>query len=94
MIPCINKEKSWDFFDEACQVLLGIFGSIMILFTDPSHYFQLRMAIGKGSNNREKLYSLQLLLKTSHVKGLNQLWVVGESNRVIEWANQNYSIQK
>ena len=59
-----------------------------------SHYFKLKMALGRGTNNYAELNSLRLLLIFFLEKGCRKLHIFGDWKIVINWFNQqlNYHV--
>jgi len=52
-----------------------------------THYFQISMGLGPGTNNHAKLISLQHLLYFSITKNCRNLQIFGDSKTVIDWFN-------
>lgn len=51
------------------------------------HYYLLKWGLGAGTNNKEKLLSLYMLLIFNQDKGLQRLQIFRDSMLVINWLN-------
>ena len=60
-------------------------GGGAFLYLSESHFFELSMGLGEGTNNYAKLMSLKLLMIFAVEKGCNNLPVYGDSMNVINW---------
>jgi len=58
------------------------------LYLSESHFFELSMGLGEGTNNYAELMSLKLLMIFAVEKGCNNLSVYGDSMNVINWIKQ------
>ena len=57
----------------------NVCGGWGLLFLSDSHYFELTMGLGEGSNNFVELLSLKLLLIFATKKGCQRLSLFGDS---------------
>lgn len=89
-IPEIDKSKAWRYFDGACQGNPGICGVGGIIFTRDNHVVAFKAAVGVGTNNKAKMFALWLMLKIVVERDITCLWITGDSNLIVEWANGNY----
>ena len=71
------------FFDGATQN--NICGGGALLFLSDSHYFELTLGLGEGSNNYVELLSLKLLLIFIAEEGCQRINIFGDSLNVINW---------
>lgn len=81
----INKDVSWAYFDGAAQ-WQGCGGGILFHLTN-SHYFQMSMVLGPGTNNHAELMTLRHLIYFAMTKNCQQIQIFGDSNTVVDWFN-------
>jgi len=79
----IDNSKPWGFFDGAAQNDICGGGSLLYLFD--SHFYELTIGLGVGTNNYAELLSMKLLLIFVVEKGCRNLSVLGDSMNVINW---------
>jgi ribonuclease HI len=65
--------------------LPAVCGAGAILFFNNAHYVTLKFGAGLGSNNRDELYALWILLKVAAGKNVRRQ-VLGDSKMVIDWS--------
>jgi hypothetical protein len=53
-----------------------------------NHYFHIKYAPGRGTNNREKFIALWSLFEATLRKGARKLHVMGDSKMIIDWENK------
>ena len=79
----IDWTTPWGVFDgESQNNLCG--GGALIVLSD-SHYFELTLGLGEGSNNYVELLSLKLLLIFIAEEGCQRINIFGDSLNVINW---------
>ena len=79
----IDRRRPWGFFDGAMQQ--NLCGGGALLFLSDSHWYEISVGLGVGSNNFAELLSLKILLLFALEKGCRQLHVFGDSLNVINW---------
>ena len=84
----VNRNTPWAFFDGASQN--SICGGGACLFLNQSHYFQISLGLGTGTNNYAELMTLKLLLCFAIERNCRQLQVFGDSMVVINWINKTH----
>ena len=70
-------------FDGAMQQ--NICGGGALLFLSDSHWFEISIGLGEGTNNYAELLSLKILLLFSVEKGCSKINFYGDSLNVINW---------
>ena len=78
----VNINTPWAFFDGASQN--STCGGGACLYLNQSHYFQISLGMGTGTNNYANLMTLKLLLCFSIERNCRQLQVYGDSMVVIK----------
>ena len=58
------------------------------LYLNQSHFFQISLGLGTGTNNYAELMTLKLLLCFANERNCRQLQVYGDSMVVINWMNK------
>jgi len=58
-----------------------------------NHFFEVWMGCGSGSNTRVEMLALWMLLSFACWLGISKLQVLGDSQVILEWANQKYKLQ-
>ena len=79
----IDKTDLWGFFDGAAQN--NSCGGGALLFLSETHFFEMFVGLGEGSNNYVELFSLKILLIFTAKKGCGTLNVFRYSMNVINW---------
>ena len=58
------------------------------LYLNQSHFFQISLGLGTGTNNYAELMTLKLLLCFANERNYRELQVYGDSMVVINWINK------
>jgi ribonuclease HI len=93
VLPTIDYEVPWGYFDGASQGHPPMCGVGVVLYIKQNHYIHIRYAPGTRSNNRAEFIALWTLLETTIKKDARKLQVFGDSKLVIDWANGKNSAQ-
>ena len=72
------------FFDGACNNRIA--GAGLCIYLNDSHYLELSLGVGHGTNTKAELLSLWALLHLSHMMGIPLAQVFGDSLVIINWA--------
>ena len=78
----LDKSVPWGFFDGATQN--NSCGGGALIFLSETHFFELVVGLGEGSNNFTELMSLKLLIFVGEKGCINQIFF-GDSMNVINW---------
>ena len=79
----IDRRNPWGFFDGAMQQ--NVCGGGALLFLSESHWFEIFVGLGEGTNNYSKLLSFKILLMFTVEKGCRKINFYGDSLNVINW---------
>jgi hypothetical protein len=90
----VDQTKPWAYFDGASQNDGQICGGGVVLYLFESHYYNLTMGLGPGTNNYAELMALKLLLTFAGEKGINSLQIFGDSMVVINWIRKIPSLSQ
>lgn len=81
----INRDVPWAYFDGAAQ-RQGCSGGILLHLSD-THYFQICLGLGPGTNNHAELITLRHLIYFAMTKNCQQIQIFGDSRTVVDWFN-------
>lgn len=81
----IDKSIVWAYFDGAAQPH-GCGGGIILHLTE-THFFQISMGLGHGTNNHAELISLCHPIYFAILQHCKKIQIFGDSKIVIDWFN-------
>ena len=81
LVVDLDRSKPWGFFDGAEQN--NVCGGGALLYLSKTHFFEMIVGLGEGSNNFAEIMSLKLLLVLAAEKGVTTLNFMGDSSNVI-----------
>jgi len=84
----VDKSKPWDFFDGATISSSQKSGGGALLTLLDTHFFTLKIDLGKGTNNLAKLMAIIFLITFSIEKGVTSIQIFGDSQLIINWLNK------
>jgi len=87
VLPSLNYEIPWGYFDGTSQRFPPKCGVDVVLFINQNHYIHIRYAPGGGLN-----ISLDPLLETAKENDIRKLQIMGDFKLAIEWAQGKLSI--
>ena len=58
-----------------------------------NHFFEVQMGCKSGSNTRDEMLALWMMLSFSRWLGISKLQVLGDSQVILELADQKYKLQ-
>ena len=73
------------FMDGASRSMIAGVG--YCIYLNESHYLELSLGVGYGTNTKAELLSLWALLLSSQMMGIPLAHVFGDSSVIINWAN-------
>ena len=88
-----NKGRSWNWRSIGRYLRVFFYGAAQnnacgggaLLFLSVTHFFELTVGLGEGTNNYAELLSLKLLLIFAAKKGCQNINIYGDSMNVINW---------
>jgi ribonuclease HI len=81
----VNHSQPWDYFDGASKNDVQNCGGGVVLYLTNTHYFNLTMGLGSGTNNYVELMALKVLLTIFRERGIDTLQLLGDSMVVLNW---------
>ena len=69
------------------------YGVGVVLYSNPSHYFHICYASGKGTNMKVKFNAIWNFLLFTNMKGIVRMQVMRDSKFVINWANKRVMVE-
>jgi hypothetical protein len=81
----VDHSQPWSYFDGASQKNGQNCGGGAVIYLTNTHYFNLSMGLGSGTNNYAGLMTLKLLLNFLGERGIETLQIFGDSMVVLNW---------
>jgi hypothetical protein len=88
IIPNLNQEITWGFFDGASQGHPPRCGVRVVLFFKQNHFLHIRYSPRRGSNSREDVIVLWTLIEIARKQGNQKLQILSDSKLVVDWVNK------
>jgi len=89
----VDNSLAWGYFNGACQGPDSINGIGFILYLLERHKFQVKGNIGRGTNNQGEFKALYYLLKSTLIRGIDKIHVMGDSSMVINWMKGSIQVK-